>query len=251
MERELTVEEAESLMRKGIRERMQEGKPPKYTSFALPITPEGTPLLFERMQAPHAGLYSVIGGKMDESGLVASIHSGSSARFNADGFETPTAGLLRELDEELYGETLKEQGMINQGDRLRLLEERLQPTRKAYVYDYPQNALNALYLVQQQPNLMVHPDVRELGKMKLATELKPEEINPLSRFLLNLSGYTYRGMEGITWGRVGHIPLPSDILKALPHDDKATLDMTLSHQPETPAYVIQYGTSAASYPERN
>ncbi len=241
MEREMSVEEAEDLMRKRINERLLEQETTKYASFALPVKPDGVPLLFERKQEPHKGLYSVIGGGIDESGLSAPSRSLSSFYFEEGGLESPTAALLRELDEELYGAALKRNDFPDQNIRFRILEQRLKPKRKAYVYDYPQNALNALYIIETDPELVMEPDPREIGNIKSLSELKPEEINPLSRFLLNLQGFTHKGLEHMTWGRVNHIALPTDILAATPALVKqGRANIELSYEPKTPSYVINY-----------
>lgn len=207
MERVITGEEAERRMIERVEASLKKGKPPAYTSFALLLNAQNQPLLFERRTAPYAGLYSVVGGKIDYG--LGAPRTDSSRMFEEAGFEPPTDALMRELTEEVYRPYL---GLLQH--RPDWLELQVAPERKAFVYDADFNAINALYIAHANPNLEIEVSERELGAMKTLAELKPEQLNPMTHFFLNRLGFVENLPPGVTWGALPALLTPHDVLTA-------------------------------------
>ncbi|MBN1779170.1 MAG: hypothetical protein JW816_03055 [Candidatus Buchananbacteria bacterium] len=64
---ELSVTESEALMAETISAGLEKKELPRFASLGLLLDKNGKPILVERKTPPHEGLFSVVGGKIDQA----------------------------------------------------------------------------------------------------------------------------------------------------------------------------------------
>jgi hypothetical protein len=233
-ERELAPEETERLMIARIQEDIEKKKKPTlYTSFGIVLDAEDRPLVFERRTEPHRGLFSLIGGKIDQSYLTRALdpqQSSLSKRFSEEGLERPSYTMTRELLEELYTDQ-----KAPEEDDIEAFEQRFAPKRVNIIFDANCNAYNMVHLIKTLPDVPFSPSSREVGAIKRLDEIDSDELNPLTRFALKQLGYVDALDEKISYGPISKMVSPQDLLLAL---KRKTLTPTMALH-ET-AFLISY-----------
>lgn len=225
--KEFLQEHAESLMKQRIEKGLEGGNAPRYASFGLLVDSGGQPVLVERRTPPHEGLFSVVGGKVDLSGLTGRGKTSISLRLEEDGLESPTDTMVRELAEEMY----KDLANKSADELIKIFD----PKRKMTVFDYNNNAYNFLYTLQKPEQLEFQTSAREVGQIKNLSEIQSNEINPMTFFMLNRLAFKSELPKTLNFGPIGHMALPSDCLSA---DENKLKKM--SKELHEPAYLIQY-----------
>jgi hypothetical protein len=242
-EKELTLEQAEGMMRERIIERLNTFNPPTYAAFAAVLNDQGMPLLFERKREgkPHTGTFSIVGGGIDLSHMNDPyVGTEISARMQEDGLERPTDALIREIDEELYGGQLLKAGRLKTDQ----LEEEFAPKRFAIVYDAVHNAYNLLFTIQVLRDTPFQIKADEVGAMKELQDTDPAEMNPMTRYALRSIGKMDAGDDNIISGPIKHIILPKYVYRYFGQlqdkERKTPAELDLGEELHEPAYLISY-----------
>ena len=152
----------------------------KYAGFTIPVR-QGELYLAVRKTLPFEGLYSAIGGKVDEEALkrrpVLITPSATTIRLMSEGFESPTTAAVREFCEEMYaGNVFPEDFNL----------EDFKISRIAKINDCNTGVSCYMRLVTVPANLEFSPSLREVGDITKLIDIPPEKINLLTKLTLNI-----------------------------------------------------------------